>query len=322
MTRFGKVAFLDSTGRAIMQKEADVIQVLGPTPVFTEQCAFYARRIRTPLVFHLYSLPGLQTYQDSVLARLVDWAYKHSVLSLAVSTVDHAVFTSEELAESYHSYRGPYSVIPHSIQPCKCLPGPQPPTKIEYSSESLGTEVSLLFVGQLRPYKGVKYLLQALALLGELSGKRFCLTVAGDGPQKAFLSHMAHTLGLDADVRFLGAVSEETLHGLYMSHDVLVLPSVSAESFGLVLLEARRHGMQVIATNLPGVAELTRSLGGTVVPPRSPAELARAISTAPRVVEPRVMDPLIANAGSPADEATAYIRLYETLSAPSFTDVT
>ena len=167
--------------------------------------------------------------------------------------IDWAVFTTVDLALNYGPYQGPYEVIRVEIDPCDCPIGRGPDSQSDRDASRKGDGPSLLFVGQLRPYKGVRFLLRSLPLLEQMTGQNFSLTIAGDGPERVSLMRLTVSLGLDNSVRFLGLVSDSDLHSLYRSHDILVLPSVCSESFGLVLVEARRHGMRVIGTNLPGV---------------------------------------------------------------------
>ncbi|HEY8171498.1 MAG TPA: glycosyltransferase, partial [Dehalococcoidia bacterium] len=93
-------------------------------------------------------------------------------------------------------------------------------------------EFTLLFVGQLRPYKGVDVLLRAMR---RLKGVR--LRIVGTGYAEQQFRAMAAAFDLD-NVEFLGGVSDEELWRLYATSHLFVLPSTEMEYFGLVLLEA------------------------------------------------------------------------------------
>jgi glycosyltransferase involved in cell wall biosynthesis len=124
----------------------------------------------------------------------------------------------------------------------------------------------LLFVGQMRPYKGVKVLLQAVK---EIDAQ---LSVVGDGPDRARYQEYARKLGI-RNVHFYGAVSDDALRQMYLSSDVLALPSVSLnEAFGLVTLEAAAAGCAVIASDLLGLRDTVKEFG-LLVKPNDPQKL-------------------------------------------------
>lgn len=117
---------------------------------------------------------------------------------------------------------------------------------------------SVLFVGQLRPYKGVDVLLRAWRYVDDAD-----LHILGDGHQRRELEALAAKLKLRS-VYFHGAVSEKQLKKFYARSHVLVLPSTrKAEAFGLVLLEGMAAGCVPVATNLPGVADVVSTSGFT-----------------------------------------------------------
>ena len=103
-------------------------------------------------------------------------------------------------------------------------------------------------MGRLSHYKGYAYLLEALARIPQAS-----LVLIGDGEESANLRRLATRLGIDQRVSFVGAVDEASLQAAYAAADLFVLPSLDrSEAFGLVLLEAMRAGLAVIASAIPG----------------------------------------------------------------------
>lgn len=150
---------------------------------------------------------------------------------------------------------------------------PDGPALVDAPADGAGT---LLFVGQLRHYKGVDDLLRALPAV---PGKPRLL-IAGDGPLRAEWQALSASLGLAERVRFLGNVPDADLPALYRSADVFVLPSTSrAESFGTVLVEAMASGRPCLTTEIgTGTSYVVQDkLTGLVVPPRAPEALAAAL---------------------------------------------
>ena len=133
----------------------------------------------------------------------------------------------------------------------------------------------VLFLGCLRAYKGIPFLLEAMARLANAR-----LVIAGDGAQRDALKEMARELGLGERVHFAGRVSEAEAVALLRAAAVFVLPAHQrSEAFGLCQIEAMACGLPVISTDLPtGVPEVNKhGESGLIVPPADPAALAGAI---------------------------------------------
>src|SRR5262249_55540683 len=128
----------------------------------------------------------------------------------------------------------------------------------------------VLFVGQMRGYKGVDWLIRAVAGQAQIE-----LTLIGDGPQRGEYERLASDLGA-TNVRFLGRVTDEALHAEYDRNDVITLPSVTqAEAYGLVTVEGMAAGCVPVVSDLPGVRDVVTGVG-VVVPPRDETALRAA----------------------------------------------
>ena len=135
-------------------------------------------------------------------------------------------------------------------------------------------EGTVLFVGVLRPYKGVDVLLRAMARV------KARLIVVGRGASRLELSSLAARLGISNRVSFLGEVSESERRILLHACDVFVLPSIdNREAFGLAQLEAMACGRPVVASDLPtGVRFVNKNqMTGLLVPPGDSDALAAAL---------------------------------------------
>jgi glycosyltransferase involved in cell wall biosynthesis len=117
---------------------------------------------------------------------------------------------------------------------------------------------SLLFVGRLVPEKGLAYLLRAMRSMDPATR----LTVNGDGPARAELVSLTQGLGLAGRVDFRGWTSRTELLACYERADVVVVPSLWPEPFGLVGIEAMAYGKPVVAFRGGGIPEWLAD-GGT-----------------------------------------------------------
>ena len=133
----------------------------------------------------------------------------------------------------------------------------------------------ILFVGRLRYYKGVEYLIQAMT---QVDGR--VLLAGGESSwRQAELEHLAVKLGVADRVTFLG--QQDDLPALYQACDVFTLPSSErSEAFGIVQLEAMAAGRPVVSCDVgTGVAWVNQhEVTGLVVPPRDPDRLAIALN--------------------------------------------
>jgi len=133
----------------------------------------------------------------------------------------------------------------------------------------------LLFVGLLRYYKGLGYLIEAMK---DIDAR---LVVVGTGPMAQEWQALAARLGLAEKVIFEGRVEDQLLPAYYQACDLFVLPaSHRSEAFGVVLVEAMACGKAVVSTELGTGTSFVNVDGetGLVVAPRDPPALSQAIN--------------------------------------------
>lgn len=136
----------------------------------------------------------------------------------------------------------------------------------------------LLFIGRLRLQKSVDTLLLATAQLKSLIPNLLVLLVGeGQGYEQDNLRQLSRDLGLSDVVQFRGVTAQPELY--LSAADVFVLPSIF-EGFGLVILEAFRAALPVIATNIEGPKQLIENgYNGLLFTPKNEAQLTEKILT-------------------------------------------
>ena len=126
------------------------------------------------------------------------------------------------------------------------------------------------FVGRVEHDKGIFTLLEALAGLPPAAGAT--LTCIGDGNALTAAREFAAARALP--VRFLGRQAHAVLPELLRELDVLCVPTLHSEPFGIVAVEAAAAGLPVIASRIGGLAETVRhDETGYLVTPGAVAEL-------------------------------------------------
>ncbi|MDI6809601.1 MAG: glycosyltransferase family 4 protein [Candidatus Eisenbacteria bacterium] len=134
----------------------------------------------------------------------------------------------------------------------------------------------LVYLGRLRKYKGVQYLLKAMLLVKErVPDAR--LVVVGNGPYKGPLVELSEKLGVLDIVSFVGQVpSDEKVRLLREAH--LVVNPSPKEGWGLTVLEANACGTPVVASRSPGLIDSVRDgVSGILVEHGNIRELADAM---------------------------------------------
>jgi len=255
--------------RSLRTFEPDLLHLHVPnTSAFWALLSPAARKL--PWVVHWHSDIPLDSKH-----RLLRWAYRvYRPWEQALLRRAHAVIaTSQQYLDASAAlapWREKVRVIPLGIGPG------EPPVSPGTPSLWPGTGLRVLAVGRLSYYKGFDVLLHALA-----DAPQAQLLLIGSGECESALRGLAKRLGIADRVRFAGHVDDAALAQAYAQAQVFCLPSIErAEAFGIVLLEAMRAGVPVIASDIPGsgVLHVVRDgETGLLVPPRDPLALAQAL---------------------------------------------
>lgn len=174
-------------------------------------------------------------------------------IASAITTISH--FCKKELQQRYGlQSKVIYHGVDHSI--FRPLDG----DKVNKAKLGLPSKRNIiLFVGRLHFAKNPHILLRATKnIIREIPS---ALTVfIGDGPLKASLIKLAHKLGLQRNVLFLGKKSYEELPLYYNCADVTVLPS-SNEGFGFTIVESMACGTPCVAAESGASTEIMSGCG-------------------------------------------------------------
>lgn len=132
-------------------------------------------------------------------------------------------------------------------------------------------------VARLVPFKGHRYLLESLSLLVRRhAGVLLC--IVGDGELEGELRSQAESLGITAQVRFLGF--RDDLDDLYAAFDIYCHSSLemASEMFPLAVIRALSAGLPVITTRVGGIPLMVdEGKSGFVVPPAEPGPFAETL---------------------------------------------
>lgn len=143
-----------------------------------------------------------------------------------------------------------------------------------------GTSVRLLFLSRMVTNKGGHVLLESLPQVVEQLGKQVEVVMAGDGPKRLRLEALAReVMGHcpQVQVRFPGWVTARQKEAIFEHTDLLVVPSLWPEPYGLGGLEAGRHGVPTAAFAVGGIPDwLAEGKAGHMAPGNPPTALGLA----------------------------------------------
>lgn len=260
---FGSLAVL----RLCRSRKYDVIHVHWPLPhalfgwIAKKACGarvvttFYGAEIRWAKHSHL---PFLKSF--------LAWAARISDRVIAIST-----YTRNEIRSIVDV---PAEVIPYTI-------GFSEKPRSEKGEVRRERKRLVLTVGRLVERKGIRYLIDAMKLLPEKLNAE--LVIVGGGPLKEALEAYVRDQGQGIRVRFTGRVGEQQLIEYYRNASVYVQPAIvdsrgDTEMLGVVMLEAMKYGVPVVASNVGGISDVVSDgETGLLVPQKDPKALALAI---------------------------------------------
>lgn len=215
--------------------------------------------------------PYVITYHSDIVRQRVAETLYAPLRSHFVAGASSIITTSPAYARTseYLSRTGrAVDVIPLSIDPSEIKPTPD---EIALIWQRRFPRPFFFFVGVLRYYKGLEYLIEAARITG------FDVVIAGDGPERERLHYLAAGL---ANVHFLGKISDEDKFALIRLCRAVVFPShLRAEAFGVSLLEGAALGKPMISTEIgTGTSYVNvHAETGLVVPPANPEAFAAAL---------------------------------------------
>lgn len=217
--------------------------------------------------------PTLMTYHSDVVRQQLLLGLYTPLMKLFLHDVTKIVCTSP-------NYLASSKVLNAIDRPCGVIPiGLNRESYPEVDGSVLETMRErhgmgfFLFVGLLRYYKGLHFLLEAAQLTGQK------IIIVGAGPIEDELRTKAKKLGL-SNVYFTGYISDADKVALIKLSRAMVFPShLRSEAFGVSLLEGAMYGKPMISAEVGTGTSFVNIDGetGFVVQPENPTQLADAI---------------------------------------------
>jgi glycosyltransferase involved in cell wall biosynthesis len=266
--------------RALRAVSPSAVLLVGYSPGFHRAAFLAAWRVGLPVLFRGETTDHARR-RGVVTTRARDlglrWLYRRCARLLYVGRRSHEHFRrlgcpAERLVFS------PYCV---DTTPFRC--GETARARLrEAGRRALGIapgEILVLFAGKLSPRKGPELLVRAIGEGSSIRG-RLRLAFVGDGARREALRDLAGRLGVRAS--FVGLEGQAGLSRWYHAADLLALPSLHSETWGLVVNEALHHGLPCVVSDAVGSwPDLVEpGVTGEVFQAGSPDALAAALERA------------------------------------------
>jgi len=136
----------------------------------------------------------------------------------------------------------------------------------------------ILTIRRLEPRMGIEDLISAISKIPQSKREALMVLIGGKGYLEYHLKRLSSTLGIGEEIHFLGFIPDEKLPLYYQAADLFVVPSVSLEGFGLIIVEALACGLPVLGTDSGAIPELLEEIDQRLVfPAEDPDALAKKI---------------------------------------------
>ena len=250
--------------------------------------ALAARRLHLPHVWHVHEL----VTDPALVRRMIAWSvdrYSTRVVAISQAVAQHLLADAPSLAPRLQ-------VIYDAVDTERFSPSVDG-AGLRRAWGVGADEVLVGVVGRISAWKGQDVFLRALAqALRRHPGLRGVIVgnvVPGEDWRRQELQALAQALGIGDRVLWPGYVDEA--ERVMAALDVLVLPSVRPEPFGMVVIEAMASGNPVVATAHGGPLEsVVDGETGFLVPPQDPAAMAGALV---RLAEDRTLRTMMGRRG-------------------------
>ncbi len=116
----------------------------------------------------------------------------------------------------------------------------------------------LLVPSRIEPRKGLMILLESLLYLKKISNYKFDLFFTGEINNEQYAKEMFIFCKMNnlVEAHFINSVDKERLYELYKASDLVCMPSLKLETFGLVTLESISQGTPVVSFDTGATTEL------------------------------------------------------------------
>lgn len=186
---------------------------------------------------------------DSIIRAMSKWIFEYDTYRRFDSFIAASKAFADVLSRNYGVPPGRISVVHPGIDIDRFVPAANR-REIRRRFGIDPDRTTFVTVRRLEPRMGIGLALEAMLHFPDAQ-----LLIAGTGSLAESLPQEAIALGIGGRVHFAGRVSDLVLPEVYQAADVVLVPSLALEGFGMTVLEAFASGVPVVASRLGGLPE-------------------------------------------------------------------
>jgi glycosyltransferase involved in cell wall biosynthesis len=239
---------------ALRRAKPDAVLVLGYNPVFHRQAFFAARRTGRPILFR-----GETTDHARSRGVFKSWA-RENALRWLYQRCAKLLYVGQRSLEHYRSHGCPENKLvfsPYCVDTTPFHWDEAARFRFREATRSTlgarGGKKLIVFSGKLSSRKGPDLLLRAIKQLPAEIRDQMAVVFLGSGELQDFLGAFARQSPA-VSAHFLGFQNQTQLSPYYHAADLLVLPSIESETWGLVVNDALHHGLPCLVSEAVGCA--------------------------------------------------------------------
>ena len=265
---------------ALIETAPDAVMVLGYRPRFHREAFLAARHTDLPILFR-----GETTDHAAQRSALKTWA-RDQALRWFYRRCERLLYVGQRSREHFHRLGCPEDKLvfsPYCVDTTPFHSDDQARARLRDLTRAalrIGADKKVvLFSGKLSARKGPDILLRAIKQLPVETRERIVVLFLGSGELQDTLQSLAQQTPT-VPVHFLGFQNQTQLSQYYHAADLLALPSVQSETWGLVVNDALHHGLPCLVSDAVGCAPDLVESGetGEVFETGSAVSLGQAIS--------------------------------------------
>ncbi|MFH1778186.1 MAG: lipopolysaccharide heptosyltransferase II [Candidatus Omnitrophota bacterium] len=239
--------------RIIKKEKIDIVHARSRVPAIIGFFAAKIIRVKFVTTCHGY-------YRRHFISRVMGWGKKVIVISNAVG---------RHMIDNFHVPTERICLIHRGVDLKKFRP-----------QEKKSPKFTIGIIARLTPIKGHIYFIRALpGLVKEIANLRVLIVGGGSDKKRSYrkkIWDLVKELNVAEYVEFQD--TQDDIENIISALDVLVLPTITPEAFGRVLIEAGACGVCVIATKVGGVVDIVADgKTGLLVPPADHDAITRAV---------------------------------------------
>jgi len=250
--------------KVITEFNPDIVHIHHPF-LLSSQAIMYGKKLGIPKILTLHTQYEQYAYYVAPIPQIITQEAIKIIVSSLAYKIDCITTPSESMKDLIKSYgiENRIEVIPNAIHLASFKEENElKRLEIKKKYNLKEDDKIILYVGRIAWEKSIDKIIEALAIIKRKGISKVKFLLVGKGPAMDELRQLVQSLGVEEEVIFTGAVSNEEIQHYYKIAYLFTIASTS-ETFGIVIIEALASGIPVLAVRAPGAVDiLTNGVDG------------------------------------------------------------